>query len=145
MDSVPSTEPRGFFVSNSPSLFSNAGQDIAKPIRDDNAVNCHLFFAQNDFAMADRLIVHPKTIFVRAGVYAGTRGAALELAPLRRLKDVGLKRAAIGIEFDLEIRCVGKPHDLFGRADHYNFGDYTYQDQFLGHRFAPLRRPAKIT
>jgi len=92
--------------------------------------------------MADRLVVHPQTILVGAGVGAWARGAALKLAALRRLKNIGLERAAVGIEFDPEICCVRKPHDLLGRADYDDFGDYAYQDQFLGHRFAPLRRMA---
>ena len=59
MGAVPLTELRGFLGSNSPGLSRKGRQCIAKPIRDDNAVNCPLFFAQNDLAMADRLIVHP--------------------------------------------------------------------------------------
>jgi len=75
--------------------------------------------------VADRLVVHPQTIFVGAWIYAGTRGPALKLTPLRRLKHVRLKRATIRIELDLEIRGVRQPHDLFGRANHDNFGDHT--------------------
>ena len=104
-----------------------------------------LLLPQNDFAMADRLIVHPQAILVGAGVRARARRSALQLASWRRLKDIGLERAPIGIELNLQICCVRKPHDLIGRTNHDNFGNHTYQNQFLRHRFAPLRRYAKIT
>ena len=95
--------------------------------------------------MADRLVIHPQTILVGSGICARARRSALQLASRWRLKNIGLERTPVGIELDLEIRSIRKPHDLFGRTNYDNFGDHTHQDQFLRHRSASLRRIAKIT
>ena len=69
----------------------------------------------------------------------------MQLASQRRLEDVRLEWASIGIELDLQICCVRKPYHLLGRTNYDNFGYHTNQDKFLRHRSAPLQRLAKIT
>jgi len=47
-----------------------------------------LLFAQNDFALADELIVQPKAIFIGSAFETWPRGAAQQANAGRRLKNI---------------------------------------------------------
>ena len=66
-----------------------------------------LFPAEKHFTVGDDHIVEREAVFVGAGIQAGAGGAARKAHAGRRLKNVGGKRAALPIEFDLEIAGVG--------------------------------------
>jgi len=87
-----------------------------------------LFFPQNNFALANLLIVHPQAVFESAGICTWTRWATLQLATRGRLKDIRLKGTSIGVEFNFQICRVRKPDHLVGRTNHDNFGYDTDKD-----------------
>lgn len=60
------------------------------------------------------------------------------------LEGVGLERAAVGIEHDLEVSCVREPYNLFVGTNHDDLWEYAYQDQFFSHRCTFLRGQGKI-
>lgn len=87
--------------------------------------------------MSDDSIIDRDAIFVRPGIDAGPGGSALQAHARRRLKNIGGKRAAARIEFDLQITGVGDPHDLLIRANDNDLGQHSNQDQLFSHRKGP--------
>ncbi len=94
--------------------------------------------AQYDFALHDHLFVEPEFVFVAAGLQSGANRAAQKSHAGRRLKDVGTERAAIDVEFDLEIAGVGDPGDLVAGFKHDCLWDKSYQDWAFRH-FSSLK------
>jgi hypothetical protein len=71
-----------------------------------------LFLAENDFALAHKLIVEPEPVFVGGSFEADAGRAAQKAHAGRRLKNVGRKGATVDVEFDAKIARVGDPGDL---------------------------------
>jgi len=59
-----------------------------------------LLLAEDDFALADELVVEPETVLVGGGFEADAGRAAQQAHACRGLKNVGRKGAAVDVEFD---------------------------------------------
>jgi hypothetical protein len=81
-----------------------------------------LFFAEDNFALADELVVEPETVLVCGALQTDTGRAAQQAHACRGLKNVGRKRAAVDVEFDAKIAGVGDPGDLISRVEHDYLG-----------------------
>ena len=98
-----------------------------------------LFFAQDDFALADELVVQPQAIFVRSRFASRTRRAAEQAHAGWGLKNVRGKRAAVRIKFDAQISCVGDPGDLVAFIEHDDLRDESNEYGAFGHFFLSPR------
>src|SRR6266404_2585570 len=82
-----------------------------------------LFFAEDDFAVTDELVVQPQLVFV-GGRFAAWAWRAAEQAHARgRLKNVRRKGTAVHIKFDAQIAGVGDPGDLVAVVEHDGLRD----------------------
>jgi|SRR5208282_1443905 len=77
---------------------------------------CALLLAEDDFALADELIVEPETILVGGALEADAGRAAQQAHACRGLKNIGRKGAAVDVEFDAKIASIGDPGDLITRV-----------------------------
>ena len=85
--------------------------------------SANLFFAENHFAVAYELIVQPQAVLV-GGRFASWAWRAAEQAHTGGgLKNVRRKGAAVHIEFDAQIACVGDPGNLVDFIDHDDLRD----------------------
>jgi hypothetical protein len=80
-------------------------------------------FAQNDFALADELVVQPQAVLICGRFASGARRAAKQPHAGGRLKNVGRKRTAVHIEFDAQIARVGDPGYLVAFINHDDLRD----------------------
>jgi hypothetical protein len=94
-----------------------------------------LFFAEDDFTLADELIVEPQAVFVGGTFEAGAWRAAEEADARGRLKNIGRERAAIDVEFDAKIAGVGHPGNLIAGIENDNLGDKSNEYGSLSHFF----------
>jgi hypothetical protein len=83
---------------------------------------CPLFFAEDDFALADELVVEPEAVLVCGAFQADTGRAAQQAHACRGLKNVGRKGAAVDVEFDAKIAGVGDPGDLVSGVENDDLG-----------------------
>lgn len=83
------------------------------------ALVCRLFFAENHFALAHKLVVEPQAVFVGCCFAAGARRAAHQANPRGRLKNIRRKGAAIHIKFHSQIAGIGNPRNLIAGVDDY--------------------------
>jgi hypothetical protein len=81
-----------------------------------------LFFSEDDFALADELVVEPHTIFVGGALKTDTRRPAEQSHACRGLENIGRKRAAIDVEFDAKIAGVRDPRDLITGIEYNDLG-----------------------
>jgi hypothetical protein len=88
-----------------------------------------LFFAEDDFALANELIVEPEAVLVSRAFQAGAGWAAQKAHACRGLKDVGGKRATVDVEFDAKIAGVGYPGNLISWVENDHLG---YQSNEYG-------------
>jgi hypothetical protein len=83
---------------------------------------CPLFFAEDDFALADELVVEPKAVLVGGALQTDTGRAAQQPHACRGLKNIGGKGAAVDVEFDAKIAGVGDPGDLISGVEYDYLG-----------------------
>jgi hypothetical protein len=81
-----------------------------------------LLFAEDDFALANELVVEPESVLVRGTLQTDTWWAAQQAHACRGLKNVGRKRAAVDVEFDAKIAGVGDPGDLVSGVENDYLG-----------------------
>jgi len=96
-----------------------------------------LFFAQNDFAMANELVVQPEAVLVRRRFASGARRTAEQAHPRGGLKNIRRKGAAVHIEFDAQIACVGDPGNLVAFIDHDDLRDESNEYGAFSHFLWP--------
>jgi hypothetical protein len=103
-----------------------AATKACSPFLEPGSSSCRVFsfrlllLAEDDFALANELIVEPEAVFVGGSLEAGARRAAEKAHSRGRLKDIGGKRAAVDIEFDAKIAGVGDPGDLIAWVENDN-------------------------
>jgi hypothetical protein len=71
-----------------------------------------LFLAEDDFTLADKLVVQPNTVFVGGALKTDPGRPAEQSHACRSLENIGRKRAAVDVEFDAKIAGVRDPGDL---------------------------------
>jgi hypothetical protein len=81
-----------------------------------------LFFAKDDFALADQLIVEPETVLVGGALESDAGRAAQQAYACRGLKNIGRKGAAVDVKFDAKIAGVGDPGDLVSGVENDYLG-----------------------
>jgi hypothetical protein len=81
-----------------------------------------LFFTEDDFALADELVVKPEAVLVGGALQTDTGRAAQQAHPCRGLKNVGRKGAAVDVEFDAKIAGVRDPGDLVSGVENDDLG-----------------------
>jgi hypothetical protein len=94
-----------------------------------------LFFAQKNLAVRDDGVVERKPVAIRARIGSGAYRPAYEPHAGRRLKHVGRKRAALRIEFDLQIPGVRIPHSLIACVEHDHFRQHSHHHQLVSHSY----------
>jgi hypothetical protein len=102
-----------------------------------------LFFAEDDFALANELIVQPKAVFVGGALEADAWRAAQQAHTCRGLKNIGGKGAAVDVKLDAKIAGVGDPGDLIPGVEYDDLGYESDEYGTLCHGFpAPCLIPA---
>jgi hypothetical protein len=81
-----------------------------------------LFLAEDDFTLADELVVEPNTILVGGALKTDTRRPAEQSHTCRGLENIGRKRTAVDVEFDAKIAGVGDPGDLITGVEYNDLG-----------------------
>jgi len=120
------------------SLRRNLGRAKARPYIRQFA--WRLFVPEDDFALADELVVEPEAIFVGGGFRAWPRRAAEQTNAGGRLEDVRGKRAAVHVEFDAQIAGVGEPGDLVAGIEYDDLRNESNEYGAFGHlRCAPQK------
>jgi hypothetical protein len=105
-----------------------AATKACSPFLEPGSSSCRVFsfrlllLAEDDFALANELIVEPEAVFVGGSLEAGARRAAEKAHSRGRLKDIGGKRAAVDIEFNAQIAGVGDPGDLVAGVENDDLG-----------------------
>ncbi len=83
-----------------------------------------LFFAEDDFAVADELVVEPQAIFEGGSFDAGAGGSAQEAHACGGLKYVGREGAAVDVEYHAQVAGVGNPGNLVAVVEDDGLGDH---------------------
>jgi hypothetical protein len=81
-----------------------------------------LFFAEDNFALADELVVEPKAVLVGSALQTDAGRAAQQAHACRGLENIRRKRAAVDVEFDAKIAGVGDPGDLISGVENDYLG-----------------------
>ena len=100
--------------------------------------------ANQNFAVAHRSVVDEQAIAIRAGIDGCTGGTALQTHTRRRLKNVGGKRAALRVEFDLQVARVRIPGDLVAGIEGDDFGNDANEYELFG-QASPFVRETAMT
>lgn len=103
-----------------------------------------LFFAENHFALAHRLVVEPQAVFVGRGFGAGTGGTAEQADARGCLKHVRGKRAAVHIKLDAQVSRVGNPGHLVAGVQHHGLRDESYKYRAFRHFFFHLKIAMRV-
>jgi hypothetical protein len=88
-----------------------------------------LFLAEDNFTLADELVVEPNTILVGGALKTDARRPAEQAHACRSLENIGRKRAAIHVEFDAKIAGVRDPGDLITGIE---YNDLRYKSNEYG-------------
>jgi hypothetical protein len=98
-----------------------------------------LFAADEHFAVREDDVIERETVPVRAGIQAGANGSADQTDSGRSLKNIRRKRAALRVEFDLQVAGVGIPDSLVAGIEYHYLGNYAYQHIFFSHAEVSLK------
>lgn len=92
-----------------------------------------LFVADDDFALADELVVEPKAVLVGRSLGARARRAAEQADAGGNLKYVGRKRTTVDVKFDAKVAGIGNPGDLIAGIENDDLRNESNEYGAFGH------------